>query len=95
MTIIIPKIDEDEISDLLRQLTKDICTKTGAYPYGGVLGGKFGYGVDYENDVFAMFKYCWCDQDDCPWCAGDAPNFLHKKTEQRSLGTNTSGEAWR
>ena len=79
MIIIMPKIDEDEISDLLRQLTKDICTKTGA-DHGAGLGGEFGYGVDYENDVFAMHQYCWCDQDDCPWCAGDAPNFLHKKT---------------
>jgi hypothetical protein len=28
------------------------------------------YGTDYENDVFKMMPFCWCDQDDCPWCAG-------------------------
>lgn len=28
------------------------------------------YGADYENDVFLMKRYCWCERDDCPWCAG-------------------------
>jgi len=80
MIIIMPEINEDDISKALRQLTKDICTKTGDNPCGGGLGGEFGYGVNYENDVFEMYPYCWCDKDDCQWCAGDAPNFIHKKT---------------
>ena len=28
------------------------------------------YGVNYENDVFMMHRYCWCDGSDCPWCLG-------------------------
>lgn len=28
------------------------------------------YGTDFENDVFMMHHYCWCDKDDCPWCVG-------------------------
>lgn len=35
----------------------------------GLLGGEFGYGGIYENDVFMMHPYCWCERDDCPWCA--------------------------
>ena len=36
----------------------------------GVLGGEYGYGADFSNDVFMMHHYCWCERDDCPWCAG-------------------------
>jgi hypothetical protein len=32
------------------------------------------YGADYENEVFMMHSYCWCENDDCPWCTGcDCP----------------------
>ena len=27
------------------------------------------YGVDFENDVFKIKPYCWCEQEKCPWCA--------------------------
>ena len=30
---------------------------------GGVLGGEFGYGANYENDVFVMRTYYWGDCD--------------------------------
>lgn len=36
---------------------------------GGLLGGEFGYGGNFENDVFMMHQFCWCDRDDCAWCA--------------------------
>lgn len=36
---------------------------------GGLLGGEYGYGGIYENEVFMMHPYCWCEADDCPWCA--------------------------
>ncbi len=26
------------------------------------------YGATFENDVFMMHPYCWCEQDGCPWC---------------------------
>jgi len=38
------------------------------------------YGIDYENDVFMMHRYCWCEKEDCPWCYMGAPNFEHKRT---------------
>ena len=29
------------------------------------------YGADYENDVFLMKRFCWCDgEGECPWCTG-------------------------
>jgi len=44
------------------------------------LGGTYGYGVDFENDVFMMHSFCWCEQKKCEWCSGGAPNFLYKPT---------------
>lgn len=35
------------------------------------------YGINYENDVFMMHRYCWCEKEDCPWCYHGAPNFVH------------------
>lgn len=28
------------------------------------------YGSDFENKVFMMHSFCWCEKDDCPWCMG-------------------------
>lgn len=28
------------------------------------------YGTNFENDVFMMHRFCWCERDDCPWCGG-------------------------
>jgi hypothetical protein len=36
------------------------------------------YGTNYEDEIIAIHRYCWCEGDSCPWCASDAPNFLHK-----------------
>lgn len=36
------------------------------------------YAIAFENDIFSMVPYCWCEQDECPWCSEGAPNFLHK-----------------
>jgi len=52
----------------------------------GVLGGAFGYGAHYENDVFAMRPQYWgdCDCGDDerhkPTCSLELPNFLHKQS---------------
>ena len=38
------------------------------------------YGTTFENDVFLMRPYCWCDLGDCPWCTactGDIPDVPH------------------
>ena len=26
------------------------------------------YGANFDNDVFMLHKFCWCEEDDCPWC---------------------------
>lgn len=31
------------------------------------------YGANFENDVFLMKRYCWCEKGgECPWCTGCA-----------------------
>ena len=41
------------------------------------------YGADIEAEVFSMKCYCWCENDDCPWCNGEKPNFWYKPTDFR------------
>jgi hypothetical protein len=31
---------------------------------GGIFGGEWGYGTDYENETFLMHRYCWCEKHD-------------------------------
>ena len=38
------------------------------------------YGIDIDNDIFMMHKFCWCDEDDCQWCSREEPNFRYKPT---------------
>ena len=53
--------------------------KQGHETTGGFLGGEFGYGAFFENDVFMMHPFCWCEQDDCPWCWGcECPERAHR-----------------
>jgi len=77
ITIVTPKVDKTPICDMLRVITEAICKKTDTR-VGGVLGGQFGYGNHWDTNVFMMHPYCWCDNEDCLWCSGDNPNFLHK-----------------
>ena len=41
------------------------------------------YGADVDNDVFMMRPFSWCEQDDCPWCLGEAPNFWYKPLDYK------------
>jgi len=63
------KVDEQKIADGLYELTR---TLSNVVPKerlgGGLLGGEFGYGADYENETFFMQPYCWCEQPTCLWC---------------------------
>lgn len=39
-----------------------------------------GYALKFDNDVFYLRAYCWCDRKTCPQC-GDSPseyNFFYK-----------------
>lgn len=87
--VVLPERSEDPVSDSLRLLTKAIEGVTGeAEGYG--LGGKHGYGANYENETFMMHRYCWCEGEDCPWCGEkNAPNFLHKPS-----GSNVHWYKW-
>lgn len=60
-------VSEAIIADGLRDLTRLLMER--GYPTsGGLLGGEYGYGAYFENDVFMMHPYCWCEQEGCPWC---------------------------
>ena len=81
--IIIPKGATNKIElglvELTEYLSKKLKIETG---YG--LGGEFGYGVDFENNIFMMHQFCWCEKDDCPWCGEeDRPNFIFKPTNAK------------
>jgi hypothetical protein len=47
--------------------------------YGYGLGGAFGYGVDFENDVFAMRMFWWGDCE-CAYRDGDGVGDFHEET---------------
>ncbi len=38
------------------------------------------YGADFENDIFSMHPFCWCEEEECKYCREEkpAPNFRHK-----------------
>lgn len=68
--IILPSRDEDNLSDMLIKITKAIEDREFGGPNGYGLGGAYGYGAEYESPVFMMHRYCWCERQECPWCAG-------------------------
>src|SRR5690606_31203002 len=61
------KLGENAIAALLCELTSRLQETTGEGPH-GILGGPDGYGCEYENDVFMMHPFCWCEEPECPWC---------------------------
>lgn len=80
-----PERLEGALSDGLRLLTKAICEASGEESQFG-LGGEFGYGVNYENEVFSMHRYCWCDGYDCPWCSYSGEEGQHFQERFRPMG---------
>ena len=68
--IVTPPVAESVIETDLVNLTKWLTKSGAAERYaGGILGGEWGYGVEFENNVFLMHPFCWCEREDCPWCA--------------------------
>lgn len=63
----IPAVSDDRISRDLVDLTEAL-SKAGIDISSGFLGGEYGYGAAFENDVFMMHPFCWCEGPDCPWC---------------------------
>lgn len=68
--IVLPSKDEGALTNMLVRITKEIEDRQFGGPDGYGLGSAYGYGADYESDVFMMHRYCWCERGDCPWCAG-------------------------
>lgn len=68
VTIVFPATDESALSSMLRQITAAIDHSRGEVGGYG-LGGENGYGALWDSDTFAMHPFCWCDGDECPWCA--------------------------
>lgn len=53
-------VRESRMADDLRDLTEALAN-SGWQPSGGALGGEYGYGAEYENDVFEMHPFWWGD----------------------------------
>lgn len=71
VVIVLPIGDDSDVSNALRGLTQGVdFAGLARGEAGGLFGGEFGYGVNYENDVFMMHRYCGCERDDCLWCGG-------------------------
>lgn len=72
--IILPETSDDDLTDGLRAITKAICEANPEAENGYGLGGRYGYGVEFENDVFEMHPFYWgdctCGFDDkeAEWC---------------------------
>lgn len=75
-------MEKKDVSDELYELTEAITKKKfdGAWQGGGLLGGEYGYGVDFENDTFMMHPFCWCEKEDCGWCGeiGAMPQIMRE-----------------
>ena len=85
MTVILPERAEDAVSEGLRLLTMEICHRTGEEGGYG-LGGEHGYGVNFENEIFSMHRYCWCGGNDCPWCSYSDQDGQHFQERFRQFG---------
>ena len=77
-----PATEDTDLSNKLRELTKLLKDKFSDCPSGG-FGGAYGYGYNYENDVFMMHEFCWCEEDNCKWCSYNEPNFIFKPTNAK------------
>lgn len=75
VVIVVPERASNLIETDLVELTRSLVERGLAEHVGGGLGGMYGYGANFRNDVFMMHYYCWCDEEDCPWCMGcDCPD---------------------
>ena len=63
-----PPVDRSFLPSALVSLTEAIAARDPDSVAHGALGGEYGYGAHYENDVFLIHPFCWCERDDCPWC---------------------------
>lgn len=69
--VVVPYRATDALSEALVRLTRTL-HETGRADgsQGGLFGGEFGYGANYEDDTFLLHRFCWCEREECPWCGG-------------------------
>lgn len=79
--VVLPERSNDTVSNGLRRIVEKLIKKGVGEANEIGLGGEFGYGVDFENDVFMIHPFCWCFKEECLWCSNKKPNFLHKNSE--------------
>lgn len=75
--------DADVISRCLYSLSETVIRGLKPGSAVGGLGGEFGYGVDFENDVFLMHPFCWCEEESCLWCGGSGCQIEHLREPHR------------
>lgn len=57
--VVLPALDDGQIAEDLRHLTEHLMRVAGADTSGGLLGGEYGYGAEFSNQVFEMHPYYW------------------------------------
>jgi len=92
LTVVLPKRVMDALSDQLVGLTEAIDNLDPERVAHGFLGGRHGYGGEWDTPVFQMRPFCWCEGDDCPWCMGCdcSPGSLHHFVD----GVEVSSQEW-
>lgn len=72
------EVDDDLVSRMMLAITKKIHKTNSGVVAQGLLGGQYGYGADYKNDVFEMRPFYWGD------CMCDYESTLAKWEEENN-----------
>lgn len=102
--IVTPPVASSYIDTDLVRLTECLIVKGGQEWHGGLLGGEYGYGCEYKNDVFEMHPYnydptCTCGFDEAEEAWWNQHHHekgcfhvLYEKEEARFLASNPYDE---
>lgn len=67
LLLVFPEVSDDLVSNLMVALTRQIEESGNGIATQGLLGGEYGYGAHFTNEVFTMRPYYWgdceCDYD--------------------------------
>jgi hypothetical protein len=61
LLLVFPEVSEDLVSNMMVAITKKIDESGSEIAIQGFLGGEYGYGAHYKNDVFEMRPFYWGD----------------------------------
>lgn len=89
MTFIVAGGEMPRISKDLMVLSRAVMRRNGTQCL-PIMGGEFGYGDHWNDAVFMMRPFCWCEKKECGWCdypGGSEfptnPNFEHRTSGVR------------